>query len=292
MIRPLADDYTGDDDDKALVVRARDGDRQALEDLIVRHQIWIYNIARRMLYRLDDAEDATQEILIKMITKLSSFADRSSFRTWLYRIVVNHVLNVKRRERAEPLTFAVYARALDRTPDLDPPDQTTMPADVRLIVDEARVGCTSGLLLCLDEEQRLIYILGEIFGVTDVVGSELLEISRDNYRQKLARARRDLHSFMQGQCGLVNTANPCRCHRKAQGFIRAGYIDPAKLVFAAERVTHVREVAVKTLEGLERLDADYAEIFRAHPFHQSPDFVTSVRNLLQKGDVKAILERG
>ena len=138
----------------------------------------------------------------------------------------------------------------------------------------------------------MIYVLSEIFGVTDVVGSELLEISRDNYRQKLARARRDLHSFMQGQCGLVNAANPCRCHRKVQGFIRAGYIDPTKLIFATERITHVREVAVKTLEGLERLDADYVEIFRAHPFHQSPDFVTSVRNLLQQGDVKAILERG
>ena len=53
------------------------------------------------------------------------------------------------------------------------------------------------MLLCLDREQRLIYVLGEIFGVTDVIGAELLEISRQNFRQKLSRARRDLHSFMQ-----------------------------------------------------------------------------------------------
>jgi hypothetical protein len=60
----------------------------------------------------------------------------------------------------------------------------------------------------------LVYILGEIFGVTDVVGAELLEISRDNFRQKLSRARRDLHSFMQDRCGLVNAANPVAARRR------------------------------------------------------------------------------
>jgi RNA polymerase sigma factor (sigma-70 family) len=49
-----------------------------------------------MLHHPQDAEDATQEILIKVLTRLSSFEGRSSFRTWLYRIVVNHVLNMKR----------------------------------------------------------------------------------------------------------------------------------------------------------------------------------------------------
>ena len=99
-IRPFADDYAGDADDNALVARARNGDADAIAGLVERHQPWIYNIARRMLYRPADAEDATQEILIKVVTKLSTFEDRSSFRTWLYRIVVNHVLNVKRVQRA------------------------------------------------------------------------------------------------------------------------------------------------------------------------------------------------
>jgi hypothetical protein len=88
------------------------------------------------------------------------------------------------------------------------PDPRSVPADVQLLVDEARIGCASGMLLCLDREQRLIYILGEIFGVIDQVGAELLEISRENFRQKLTRARRDLHRFMQNQCGLINKANP------------------------------------------------------------------------------------
>src|SRR6266436_2346373 len=92
---PLADN-SPDHEDQNLVLRARSADRQALEDLVQRHQTWIYNIAVRMLHHPQDAEDTTQEILIKVLTRLASFEGRSSFRTWLYRIVVNHVLNMKR----------------------------------------------------------------------------------------------------------------------------------------------------------------------------------------------------
>ena len=88
------------------------------------------------------------------------------------------------------------------------------------------MSCVSGMLLCLDREQRLTYILGEIFGVTDTVAAELLEISSENFRQRLARARRDLHNFMNDKCGLVNSANPCRCAKKTRGFIEAGHGAP------------------------------------------------------------------
>jgi RNA polymerase sigma factor (sigma-70 family) len=234
---PLTDSGASDPEDRELVRHAQGGNRQALEQLITRHQAWVYNIVLRMVYLPQDAEDATQEILVKLITKLSTFVGKSSFRTWLYRIVVNHVLNMKRgRADAAAWTFARYGDSLDATPDLDLPDPRSVPADVQLLVDEARIGCTSGMLLCLDREQRLIYILGEIFGVTDIVGAELLEISRENFRQKLARSRRDLHNFLHDKCGLVNEANPCRCAKKTQGFMEAGFVDPQNLLFARAHV--------------------------------------------------------
>src|SRR5262245_23985903 len=243
-----------------------------------------------MLYWPNDAEDVTQEILIKLITKLSTFEQKSSFRTWLYRIAVNHILNVKRRSFEDQLNFSEYGRGLDATPDADLPDPRTVPADVKLMVDEARIGCTSGMLLCLDREQRLIYVLGDIFGVSDRVGAELLDISRDSFRQKLSRARRDLHSFMQNQCGLVNTANPCRCAKKTQGFAKAGYLNPDKLLFARERVSKVREVAGQKHQDLDALDARYAEIHRDHPFQNPPDFAASLRTLFDDPKFKSILE--
>src|ERR1700751_6208861 len=101
-------------------MRTRSGDREALEHLIERHQGWIYNIALRMLHHPRDAEDTTQEILIKVLPRLSSFEGRSSFRTWLYRIVVNHVLNMERgRVEHASLDFAFYGAALDNTPELE-----------------------------------------------------------------------------------------------------------------------------------------------------------------------------
>src|SRR5438128_5219636 len=284
---PLGDRPATDDADLGLVGRAKAGACEALEELIRCHQAWIYNIAIRMLAHPQDAEDATQEILIKAITRLSSFEGRSSFRTWLYRIVVNHVLNMKRgRLEPETVTFSCYAHGLDKTPDLDPPDQTSVPVDVRLVVDEARISCTAGMLLCLDRAQRLVYILGHILEVSDAVGAELLEISRDNFRQRLARARRDLHSFMNDKCGLVDPANPCRCEKKTRGFIQAGYVDPNKLLFARARITHVRAVVPQTATALTALDAQCSRVYRAHPFYEAPDIVPALRRLIESEEFR------
>jgi len=282
---PLADVTPTDPEDRRLVTRARSGEGDALEELVRRHQSWIYNIAVRMLSHPQDAQDATQEILIKALTHLSSFEGRSTFRTWLYRIAVRHVLNT-RRGRLEPaaLSFGCYGHWLDGTPDLDPPDDRSAPADVRLLVDEARITCTTGMLLCLDRGQRLVYILGDIFAVSDTVGAELLETSRDNFRQRLTRARRDLHSFMNDKCGLVNPANPCRCAKKTRGFIQAGHVNPQSLLFARARVQQVREVAPKTHAALLALDERCAETYREHPFHESPDFVHALTRLVASPD--------
>ena len=139
---------------------------------------------------------------------------------------------------------------------MDLPDQSSVPVDIQLLIDESRISCTSAMLLCLDREQRLVYVLGEIFGVTDAVGAELLETSRDNFRQKLARARRDLHSFMQDRCGLVNTANPCRCARKTQAFMAAGYVDPANLLFAKPHLSPAGRAAPHAWSSARMSDAE------------------------------------
>jgi RNA polymerase sigma factor (sigma-70 family) len=288
---PFEDVATGDMHDQELVRLAKGGSRDALEELIARHQSWLYNLALRMLHHPEDAKDATQEILIKLFTRLSTFAERSSCRTWLYRIAINHLLNTKRgRAKLAEIGFAQYGRNLDDTPDAELPDPRAVPADAQLLVAEARIGCTSGMLLCLDRGQRLAFILGSIFGVSDAVGAELLELSRDNFRQRLARARRDLQNFMEDKCGLVNTTNPCRCAKKTRGFIAAGHIDPNNLRFARERVTHVRDVAGRVSAEVTGLNEAYAEVFRDHPFQNSPDFVAALRELLDQPAFRSALE--
>ena len=291
---PFTDVATGEGRDQELVQQAKGGSRAALEELVVRHQSWIYNLALRMVHHPEDAKDATQEVLIKLLTRLSTFEGRSSLHTWLYRIAINHLQNMKRgRAESREITFAQYGQNLDDTDDtqdaefLDP--QAISP-DVQLLIAETRIGCTSGMLLCLDREQRLIFILGGIFGVSDVVGAELLELSRDNFRQRLARARRDLQNFMQDKCGLVNTTNPCRCAKKTRGFIKAGHIDPNNLRFARERVTHVRDVAERVSAEITGLDKAYTNVYRDHPFQNSPDFVAGLRELMKRSEFRSTLE--
>ena len=79
MLPNPLEDVEPDDQDPVLVARAREGDQQALEQLVSRHQRWIYNVVLRMVYYPQDAEDATQEILIKVVTHLATFEGRSGF---------------------------------------------------------------------------------------------------------------------------------------------------------------------------------------------------------------------
>jgi RNA polymerase sigma factor (sigma-70 family) len=293
MHNPFTDVAGNDQEDDELVRLAKNGDREALERLILRHQAWIYNIAVRMVFQPQDAEEVTQEVLIKAATRLSTFQGQSKFRTWLYRIASNHVLNMRRRggEAAGDHTFPTYAAAINNTPDSELPDPKSVPVDVPMLVEETKLACTAGMLLCLDRKQRLIFTLGEILGVSDTVGSDILEMTADNFRQCLARARRDLYQFMNNQCGLVNASNPCRCPKKTKGFIDGGHVDPNRLLFAAGHLQRINEAAVETVREIDDLaEKSYAAIYREHPFLEPSDQAGWLRGILNRPEVRTALQ--
>jgi RNA polymerase sigma factor (sigma-70 family) len=269
--------------DEALVTQAKQGDMTALDTLVRRHQSWVFNLALRMVWRRTVAEDATQEILIKAVTRLSSFEGRSAFRTWLHRIAVNHLLDVRKSEMEEQaMTFTDMAASLDGVPDEDLPDTRTLPVETSLILEEAKLGCITAMLMCLDRRQRLAFILGEVLGETSEAGAAALEVTPENFRQLLSRARQDLYQFMNAKCGLVNTANPCRCARKASGFMRHGWLDPADRQFSKDRIAAVREIAPGRLEELQTLDRQHAELYRAQPYLAGPDLAARLREILAR----------
>lgn len=291
MLNPFTEVAEDDSADSVLVEKAVGGDRAALEKLVLRHQAWVYNIAVRMVFRPQDAEEVTQEVLVKVITKLSTFKGESTFRTWLYRIAANHVLNMKRRwAETAATTFAAYGAAIDGTPDLDLPDPRSVPVEVPLLIEEAKNSCTMGMLLCLDRNQRLIFTLGAILGASDAVGAEVLQTTADNFRQCLARARRNLHSFMNNQCGLVNKRNPCRCPKKTRGFIEQGHVDPHRLLFVTGHVERVRDVAPEAVREIEdAVERQHVAIYRDHPFFQPPDQIDWLRRALKSEELRGAL---
>ena len=267
--------------DAERVAAAKAGSLSSLDALLRHHQPWIFNLALRMVWRREVAEDATQEILLKAVMHLGGFEGRSAFSTWLYRIAVNHLLNVRKSEMEERrMTFRDMGRSLDDCADSELPYETVPPAGQGLLVEEAKLGCITAMLMCLDRRQRLAFILGEIFGVTSETGAEVMEISADNFRQLLARARRDLYEFMQGKCGLVNALNPCRCSKKAGAFMQQGWLDPKRRQFTSGRIATVQEVTPDRLEELQGLQRAHAEIYRRTPLIESPDAVQRLRDVI------------
>jgi RNA polymerase sigma factor (sigma-70 family) len=291
MINPFKEKYTSGKTDEKLVKKAIIGDRRSLDELIKRHQDWIYNIAVRMVFYSDEAKDVTQEVLIKIITKLSSFKGKSSFRTWAYRIVVNHILNMKksRGEKMHATNFSDYGRAIDNTPDYELSEEMNFSFDSEKVVEEVKLSCMYGMMLCLNREQRIIFILGALFGVSDKTGSKIMEISRENFRKKLSRARKDLFSFMGNKCGLINKENPCHCARKALALVDSGYVNPAGLLFNTNYLYLVKQATGNKVKRLENyVEREGSLLFSEHPFQSSPDFVEYVRKLINTDEFKNI----
>lgn len=272
-----------DPQEEAWLAAAKTGSLPALDQLLRRHQPWVFNLALRMVWRRAAAEDATQEILLKVVTHLGSFEGRSKFTTWLYRIAVNHLLNVRKSEMEEQrMAFPDLGRSLDNCADSDVPDEAAQPIGHGLLVEEARLGCITAMLMCLDRRQRLAFILGEIFGVPSEEGGEVMEISPANFRQLLTRARQDLYQFMQDKCGLINRANPCRCVKKAGAFMRHGWLDPRRRQFTPHRLAVVRDAAPVMLEELDGMQRAYAEIYRDTPLTDAPEILERLRVVLQR----------
>lgn len=269
------------DGDRILIGRILKGSREDLEALIRRHQGWIYNVALKMTLDPHDAEDVTQEILIKLITKLATFdCARGSFRTWLYRIVANHVINMKKRKYECLMgSFEECAAAVENIPD----EAIDASPESMVLVEELKVKCLTGMLLCLDRRQRLVFIMSEIFDVNIDEGAEALETTAVNYRQMLSRARKKVYNFINHNCGLVHPDNPCHCHRKLKGFIRSGFVDPDNLLFYKDKVRSINETICLNREALSRLwrPQGARRLFRGHPFYDPPGFEKRISNILK-----------
>lgn len=277
-----------DSSDVELVKSSLRGSKSALEHLVLRHQPFIYNIAWKMVLSPADAEDITQDILIKIITNLSQFEAKSEFRTWLYRIVVNHILNMKKRQLENVVTdFDKYFEGLQNMPDSDLSESELLQLEET--VKDVSISCTSGMLLCLDREQRMLIILGDIFSINHKLGAEIFGISSDNYRQRLSRARKELYNWMNNKCSLVNMNNPCRCPKKTKSFIAQGYVNPDSLVFNANYDKKMSEVfAIDYTEKCEKIDELHRRIFQESPFRKSIKSQTIIHEILNNKLIKDI----
>ena len=268
-----------------LVLKAVGGDKTALEKLIRLHEPFIYNVAWKYTNDQNEAKDLTQEVLIKIITKLSTFNGKSSFRTWAYRIVVNRFLETKRRPMEDRwVDFEDFANELNAipSPDLSPEEEE----EQILRTKTARVRCMSGMLMCLTREQRLIYLIGDVFRIDHNIGAEIFQLSKDNYRQKLSRTRKEFHAFMNKQCGLVKLDNPCRCSKKAKAMEAAGKMQTNVRLFDPKFSATIAKYAQETADEVaDIVDKKYIEFFQKHPTKEDFNANTIIEELLKDADL-------
>ena len=289
MIDHFSDNYS-DYDDTQLVSFSVDGNKKALQTLVVRHQLFVYNLALKMVGNVQDAEDLTQEVFIKVITALAKFKGESKFRTWLYRITVNHFLNNKKKKaQLRVVNFESYFNEIDSVPSFELNDQEEK--EYRDTIEEIRINCTTGMLLCLSKEQRMIYILGEMFDIDHNLGGEILGITPGNFRIKLMRSRKELYNWMNKKCGLVNTNNPCRCSKKTRGYIAEGKVDPTNLKFNTRYTSEISALSInKATQFTNTVDELNKKVFQSHPAQNPVQASKIVDEILNNDLIKSILD--
>lgn len=269
-----------------LIDKATSGDEKSLETIILSVQDLVFNLSLRMLGVFPDAEDASQEILLKVITHLSSFKKESSFSTWVFSIASNHLKNYKKSMFVQhPLSFEYYGYDIENGAAEDLPD-LTQDIEKSLLAEELKLSCTNVMLQCLDAESRCIFILGTMFKVDSRIAGEILGITPETYRQRLSRVRKKMAEFLENYCGEYGQGK-CRCKNRVNYAIQTHRLQPQNLAF-----TSSKEIVLDVKNAMEEVD-DLAGKFDFCKTYAPPETLHQfVKDFLQSTQISTIQSAG
>jgi RNA polymerase sigma factor (sigma-70 family) len=266
------------------------GDLASIDAMLIAIQPGVFNLAVRMLGNRDDAADATQEILLKVVTHLASFRAQSAFSTWVFQIARNHLLTAITRSKENPeVSLDSIAERLQQGIDyavsvtrIQPAEKSLSPED-HFEARQIALGCTQSIIMALDREQRLAYVLDTAFGLSSELAAEVLGIQPAAYRKRLSRVRETLEPFFSRTCGLVNADADCQCERQL----------PAKRALARSAAADIKPISLRALHRSEiaHIEAHFdnfirmsnaAAVLRAHPDYRAPEsMVHAIRRVLE-----------
>ncbi|MBX7056869.1 MAG: RNA polymerase sigma factor [Leptospirales bacterium] len=253
-------------EERALIGRAIAGEAGSIERLMSLLQDRIFALALRFLWSPEDAEDATQEILLRILTHLSTFRGESKLSTWAYRIALNYLLNLKRTRRREMRRFAMLAAA-HRPEDFSGKEAPAASNDAAL---QVRAACSYSMLQVLPPEYRAAFLLGVVVGMSGEDGALVLEISPAAFRQRLSRARRRMQGFVESHCGLVRSANPCRCERRVAFCQQSGMLAPYQKLGRQLQSEGKLEEIQRRFQRQQQLSLSLRELYQQGPYDRAP----------------------
>lgn len=250
-----------------LIEQAVEGDKQSLETVLSSVQELVFNLSLRMLGTFPDAEDASQDILLKVMTHLSSYKGESAFSTWVFSIAANHLKDYKKHMFAKfPLSFEFYGDDINNADIHNIPD-LTQDVERSILAEELKLSCTNVMLQCLDAESRCIFILGTMFKINSRIAGDILGITPEAYRQRLVRVRRRMADFLSEYCGEYGNGK-CRCADRVNYAIQSRRIMPDRLSFTSASLLGQTVLEVK--EAMEEID-DLSQTFSFCKTYQPPE---------------------
>ena len=269
---------------EALVARATGGDRRAVEAIVAALQDDLYRLAFRMLGLRADAEDATQEILVAIVTHLGSFRGESAFRTWAWRIAVRHVLRHRKTMREEVASFETIEMLIAQGDEGPAMPASLGDPEKALLAEEVRRSCTEGMVLSLDRDHRLAWILAEVFGLSGEDAAAVLEIDHAAYRKRLSRARERFAAWMGANCGLADAKNACRCERQIPVALGFGVLSRESLEYVGHPARE-RARGLPIAEEARRIESAAAAL--QHPDYTAPEgLLPAIRAMLASGEFR------
>ena len=270
-----------------LIKKTVNNDLKAFENIIAEVNNMVFNLSLRMLGTIADAEDATQDILVKVIKNLSSFKQRSSLKTWVYRIAVNYLIDYKKSMFSKyPLSFSLYADDLESTRGEHEENPFDKEEKERL-ANELKLSCTNVMLQCFDPLNRCIFILGTMFGLNSKTAGEILDITPENYRKKLSRNRKKMQNFLSENCSL--SGGFCKCENRLNYAVKNSRLNTENLEYTNLRILD-KSLLSKYTEVMENME-EMADVFEKAPEYSSVlDINAFLHKLISSEDMKKILD--
>ncbi len=202
--RPKSVPSVRQEEDRALVRRAREGDQRAFFDLVKRHRHGVERLIRPMVRSAttDELEDLVQESLTKAFLHIHSYSEEYAFSTWLYRIATNHAIDFLRRRKLNAFSISApapqnYSKGDDEARDFEISDDTWIPEEVMLADERTRL--INEAIESLPENYRRIIKLRHNEDLEYEEIADLLKMPMGTVKVHLHRARAALAKLLEGR---------------------------------------------------------------------------------------------
>lgn len=281
------------DIDTGYIKKIQNGCQESFAHLIRKYQKYIFNIIVRISPNVSfhEAEDISQEVLIKVYNNIPDFRFECTFKVWLYKIVINSAIDFIRKNKKAKQNKWVNLRVSDNEYlEKYHPDLLNNPVEARMLIKEMQIKCLIGFFVCLNQRERAVYIFGTILKLPGKMGAQILEMTYANYRKMHSRSKQKIENIMQNSCSLINKKAKCQCKKALSQCLQNNYIKKGKYEYSSDDVKLFRKSLLSANSVFRKfLNKKCHKILRSLPQYESRHTIDSIKKIVTSQDFKAVV---